>query len=68
MKRDSVSAYVHVSHEIASPLYAAARILDDPPSPDQLRTNLIDFVEGTLELRLDVVSETIIIINILNEG
>ena len=25
-------------------------------------------VEGTLELRLDVVSETIIIINILNEG
>ena len=32
------------SHEASDPLplYAAARILDDRPSPDQLRTYLID--------------------------
>ena len=42
MKRDSVSAYVHMRREILPPLYAAARILDDRPSPDQLRTYLID--------------------------
>ena len=44
MKRDAyASAYVHMRRGISSPLHAAARILDDRPSPDQLRTYLIDF-------------------------
>ena len=46
MKGDSVSAYVHVRRDTPPPLplYAALRILDDPPSqsPQQLRTHLID--------------------------
>ena len=45
MKRDSVSAYVHMRRDTPPPsLYAALRILDDPPSqsPQQLRTHLID--------------------------
>ena len=67
MKRDSVSAYIHMGHEISSPCTQQHGFWMTP-SPDQLRTNLSDCVEGTLELRLDVVWKTIIIINILNEG
>ena len=33
MNRDSASAYVHIMHDTPPPLYAIARILDDPPSP-----------------------------------
>ena len=33
MKRDSVSAYVHVRYDTPFPLYVAAHILDDVPSP-----------------------------------
>ena len=32
MKRDSVSAYVHVRCDTPYPLYAAVHILDDVPS------------------------------------
>ena len=53
MKRDSVSAYVHMSHEISSPCTQLHGFWMTP-SPDQLRTNLSDYVEGTLELRLEV--------------
>ena len=31
MKSDSVSAYIHMRRETLVPLYAAVRILDDPP-------------------------------------
>ena len=40
LKRDSVSAYVHMMRN--TPLYAAVRILDESPIPHQLRTYLID--------------------------
>ena len=33
MKRDNVSAYVHMRHNTPLPLYSAIRILDDPPHP-----------------------------------
>ena len=32
MKRDSVSAYVHMRRDTPLPLYAPVQILDDPPS------------------------------------
>ena len=31
MKKDSVSAYVHVRRDTPLPLYALAHILDEPP-------------------------------------
>ena len=33
MKKDSVSAYVHIGPDIPSPLYAAVHILDDRHPP-----------------------------------
>ena len=33
MKRDSVSAYVHMRRDTPLPLYAPVRILDYPPPP-----------------------------------
>ena len=42
MKRDSVSAYLHMRRDTPLPLYAAVHILDDPPPFSQLRTYLID--------------------------
>ena len=42
MKRDSVSAYLHMRRDTPLPLYAAVDILDDPPPFSQLRTYLID--------------------------
>ena len=41
MRRDSASAHVHMRRDTPLPLYAVVRILDDPPSPHQLRTYLI---------------------------
>ena len=41
MKRDSVSAYVHVRYDTPFLLYAAVHILDDV-SPLQLRSCLMD--------------------------
>ena len=32
MKRDSVSAYVHMNRDTPLPLYASVKILDDPPA------------------------------------
>ena len=31
MKRDSVSAYVHMKRDTTLPLYSSVNILDDPP-------------------------------------
>ena len=42
MKRDSVSAYVHMKRNTPLPLYASANILDDPPPFPYLRTSLMD--------------------------
>ena len=42
MKRDSVSAYVHMRRDTPLPLYAPVHILDDPPPFPQLRTYLMD--------------------------
>ena len=40
----------------------------EQPTPNPLVYFPLRTVEGTLELRLDVVSETSIIFNVLNEG
>ena len=42
MKRDSVSAYVHMRRDTPLLLYAPAHILNDPPSFPQLRKYLMD--------------------------
>ena len=42
MKRDRVSAYVHMRHDNPLLLYSAVHILDDPWSPFQLCTHLTD--------------------------
>ena len=42
MKRDSVSAYVHMRRDTPLPLYAPVHILDNPPPFPYLRTYLID--------------------------
>ena len=42
MKRDSVSAYVHMKHDTPPPLHASVNILDEPPPFPQLRTYLMD--------------------------
>ena len=42
MKRDSVSAYLHMRSDTPLPLYATAHILDDPPSFPLLRKYLMD--------------------------
>ena len=38
MKRDSVSAYVHMKRDTHLPLYEPVHILDDHPSFPQLRS------------------------------
>ena len=42
MKRDSVSAYVHMRRDTPLPLYAPVHIFNDPPPFPQLRTYLMD--------------------------
>ena len=42
MKKDSVSAYVHMMRDNLLPLYAPVHILDDLPLFPQLRTYLMD--------------------------
>ena len=49
MKRDSVSAYVHMRHNTPLPLYATVHILDDPPPFPQMRTYLIDGIFHNLK-------------------
>ena len=41
MKRDSVSAYVHMRRDTPLSLYAPVHILSDPPLFPQLRTYLM---------------------------
>ena len=42
MKRDSVSAQVHMRRDTPLPLYTHVHILDEPPSFPQLRKYLMD--------------------------
>ena len=42
MKRDSVSAYVHMRRDTPLPLHALAHILNDPPSFPQMLKYLMD--------------------------
>ena len=42
MKRDSVSAYVHIKRDTPLPLYAPVYILDDLPSFPQFCKYLMD--------------------------
>ena len=42
MKKDSVSAYVHMRRNIPLFLYAQVHILDEPPSFPQLRKYIMD--------------------------
>ena len=42
MKRDSVSAYVHMRRNTPLPLYAQVHILDEPPSFPQLCKYIMD--------------------------
>ena len=42
MKRDSVSAYEHMSRDTLLPLYGPVNILDDPSPFPQLCTYLMD--------------------------
>ena len=42
MKRDCVSAYVHMKLDTPLPLNTSVNILDDPPPFPELRANLMD--------------------------